>query len=108
MRESLKEKAKRLKNSRRVSLVDYDSRRARAIVTGDHGQYVVRLYNEGDHQFKPLCDCPSSELWCSHAEATFDVWRWAIRPWWIRTLWRFVIWFRTVVLRRQVTISFEH
>jgi uncharacterized Zn finger protein len=105
MRESLKEKAKRLRNSRRVTLVEYDSRRARAIVMGDHGQYRLRLYNEGDHHFKAICDCPSSELWCSHAIAALKVWRWQVRPWWARLLWRIGIWFARTLQGKEIDLD---
>lgn len=108
MRESLKEKAKRLRDEGRVFLVECDWWRADALVVGDHSQYRVRLYNEGDHHFKAFCTCPASVLWCSHAKAAFKVWRWQVRPWWVRAFWRFLIWFGRVVLRRQVEVSFRH
>lgn len=104
MRESLKEKAKRLRDSHGVSLAEYDRRRALAAVNGDHGRYTVRLYNEGDSHFKAFCTCPSSELWCSHAMAALKVWRWQVRPWWVRLYWRIGIWFARTFLRKEIDV----
>lgn len=99
---TLGEKAKRLWREKAITLDYYDDRRVDAQVIGDHGSYRVRIWKDGRADPTPLCECQANVVWCSHAQAAYLLWRWQMRPWWVRLYWWLWIWFARIFLRKEV------
>jgi hypothetical protein len=79
---STMQKGKRIKDSYRVQLIDYDDEYAEAAVLGDNGSYTVILEFTGGGVRKIEnwnCTCPYYERQgkhlCSHAYATYYEWQ---------------------------------
>jgi hypothetical protein len=65
---SVEQKAARLLVEGRVTVLQADRGRGKAVVTGDHGQYEL-TFSGGYIE----CPCPSWVRRCSHAEAVARV-----------------------------------